>query len=327
MSDLPSFVALRYPTPYVGFQGKPGVWTTDLQPGSQSDRREQLDSWGFRNAIDPSAQTPLGACKVFVVGGSTVFHGSTPETTIPGTLQSLFRATGRKDVIVYNCGSVSHVSGQELSLLVHRLSDARPDLVIIYDGGNDLYQTAWFDPRPGYPFNHYQVESVLSALRLNTQADGHTVVQLENFSMNLNAYRTAAGYGTPEWQKASRDIYLNNLRKMSAFGSAMGIRMAFFLQPLLFTKTDLNEQEQAQLDKLSEGFRGYMARQCAEIRPSYAAFAEEVKARGQVAVDMMDCLSGRGLSAFEADFIHVTDAANTVIAETMFPVLKRQFSV
>ena len=99
-----------------------------------------------------------------MLGGSTIVTGGLLEDTVPAAIEAHLQLNGLPQARVYNFGVVSFVSGQELSLLVHRLIDLKPDLVITYDGGNDIFESWFYDPRPGYPFNFVVWEEAMTAL-------------------------------------------------------------------------------------------------------------------------------------------------------------------
>ena len=116
----------RFPKPYVMFGGQPNGRSAG---GAQTKAPDEV--------------------RVIVVGGSAVLHGSAPDQTIPGHLATLLRPAGFHRTTVYNFGSLSYVSGQELALLLHTVVDYQPEVVVVYDGGNDLYLPYVADPRPG----------------------------------------------------------------------------------------------------------------------------------------------------------------------------------
>ena len=76
-----------------------------------------------------------------MVGGSTMFGAgaTSDETTIPGILQKMFDIQHLdQNVEVINAGFSGGNSNTELNLIEKKLLPYKPDLVIIYDGWNDL---------------------------------------------------------------------------------------------------------------------------------------------------------------------------------------------
>src|SRR5262249_39674439 len=138
---------------------------------------------------------------------------------------------------------------QELALLVHRLIDLKPDLVIAYDGGNDLYEPWVYDPRPGYPFNFVTEEEAMTALA-NAEGDAKTLATFardtapvqallgttnwfNRMTLRLDRIRSTVNYGTPQWKEAVVNAYARNLTAMCRVARGNGLLFAGYFQPLL----------------------------------------------------------------------------------------------
>ena len=99
-----------------------------------------INSLGFRGD-EFSKIKPDKTYRIFVVGSSPVFgYGATSdETTIPGFMQKFLSKTDFGfDIEVINSGIQAADSSKELKLLKQKLVTFSPDLVIMYDGWNDL---------------------------------------------------------------------------------------------------------------------------------------------------------------------------------------------
>jgi len=99
-----------------------------------------LNSNGFRGS-EFSEIKPSDTYRIFMVGGSTMFGSgeSSDETTIPGILQKIFDSNSSVQKIeVINAGMSGGNSNTELLLIYEKLISFSPDLVIVYDGWNDL---------------------------------------------------------------------------------------------------------------------------------------------------------------------------------------------
>ena len=84
---------------------------------------------------------PLDTYRIFMVGGSTMFGAgaTSDETTISGYLQHLLSEKYFEfDIEVINSGIQGADSNTELNLIEQKLVTLSPDLIIIYDGWNDL---------------------------------------------------------------------------------------------------------------------------------------------------------------------------------------------
>ena len=99
-----------------------------------------INSLGFRGD-EFSKIKPDRTYRIFMVGSSPMFgYGATSdETTIPGFMQKFLNRTDFGfDVEVINSGVQAIRSDTELELVKRNLITFSPDLIIIYDGWNDL---------------------------------------------------------------------------------------------------------------------------------------------------------------------------------------------
>ena len=107
---------------------------------NQSTNSITINTLGFRGA-EFSEEKPSDTFRIFAVGGSTMFGAgaTSDETTIPGYLQDLLSEKDFEfDIEVINSGIQGADSNTELNLIEQKLVTFSPDLIIIYDGWNDL---------------------------------------------------------------------------------------------------------------------------------------------------------------------------------------------
>ena len=107
---------------------------------NQSTDSITINTMGFRGA-EFSSIKPSDTYRIFMVGGSTMFGAgaTTDNTTIPGYLQQFLNEKDFGfDVEVINSGIQGADSNAELNLIEQKLVMFSPDLIIIYDGWNDL---------------------------------------------------------------------------------------------------------------------------------------------------------------------------------------------
>jgi len=99
-----------------------------------------INSLGFRGD-EFSSIKPSDMYRILMVGGSTMFGAgaTSDETTIPGYLQQFLNEKDFGfDIEVINSGIQGADSNTELKFIEQKLVRFSPDLVIIYDGWNDL---------------------------------------------------------------------------------------------------------------------------------------------------------------------------------------------
>jgi len=111
----------------------------DFSGESKSDT-VNINNLGFRGTEFSSIKPP-DTYRIFMVGSSPVFgYGATSdETTIPGFMQKFLNEKDFGfDIEVINSGIQAVDSNIELKLVKQNLITLSPDLIIIYDGWNDL---------------------------------------------------------------------------------------------------------------------------------------------------------------------------------------------
>jgi len=111
-------------------------------------------------------QKPARQLRIAVLGGSLVELASTFDLTLPGSLKTLLkqRYPGR-DIEVINAGIQSCVSRQSIVQLLVTVVDYHPDIVILYDGGNDIGLPLTYESRPNYPYNFQTMEEAWNLYR------------------------------------------------------------------------------------------------------------------------------------------------------------------
>ena len=107
---------------------------------NQSTGSITINTLGFRGG-EFSEIKPSDTYRIFMVGGSTMFGAgaTSDETTIPGYLQYLLSEKDFEfDIEIINSGIQGADSNTELNIIEQKLVTLSPDLIIIYDGWNDL---------------------------------------------------------------------------------------------------------------------------------------------------------------------------------------------
>jgi lysophospholipase L1-like esterase len=107
---------------------------------NQSTDSITINGLGFRGA-EFSEIKQSNTYRIFMIGGSTMFGAgaTSDETTIPGYLQQLLNEKEFGfDIEVINSGIQGADNNKESKLIEQKLVRFSPDLIIIYDGMNDL---------------------------------------------------------------------------------------------------------------------------------------------------------------------------------------------
>ena len=114
----------------------------EIIPNQQSNS-VTINSLGFRGE-EFSPEKPDDVYRIFMLGGSTMFgHGSTSDqTTIPGYAQEILQNHDIElKIEIINGGIQGADSYAETKITENKLVNYSPDMVIIYDGWNDLRAT------------------------------------------------------------------------------------------------------------------------------------------------------------------------------------------
>ena len=331
---------LTYPHPYIVHGAKPLGGRTipnQMDPEGESEIELRVNEWGFNEDKQLRKDKADGEIRVCVLGGSTVFMGSTRANTIPALVEKHFHKVGLERVAVYNFGVISFISEQELSLLVHTVVDYEPDLVIVYDGGNDVYIPFSYDPRPGYPHNFITYEerylrgfgeSASFASSLATLLDKSHLINrifrpsILSYRVPIEEIREEVGYRSERWEVSVVEKYIENIEKMCKVAEAFEFTFALILQPLLHFKTPLVGNENNERVTGGREFTEYTRRQYERIRMSMDNL------RAEYSDDSRFLFSDLSL-AFENypretfwDFIHVDDEGNRFVTQEICERLK-----
>lgn len=327
----------RYPKPYMMFTGKPNTHikarVATLMGGTASDSGIVLNELGFRGQA-PAVERHEDEFVIVVVGGSTTFNGSPLSNSIPLQLQAVFQDNGFGNLRVYNFGVVSFVSGQELSLMLHTIADLKPDLVISFSGDNDVWTPFYYDPRPGYPYNHMAWEQAIQTRGNRDASVGDLVTQIlrksrvayrffwhsfTNRASDLGSLRQEVNHLSDPWRGQLAEIYVNNLRKMCKVARGFDFHFVAFLQPNLHFKNNLIGAEKTYTPVNGEA---------EHFRETYQLIRQEgtdLWQESPVAADCEDCAFVEISRMFEDsdrelywDGYHTTNEGNRLIAEEMF---------
>lgn len=302
---------IRHPQPYVMFGGI---------PNSPIGGGERLNDLGYREQSPRTPKAP-GEIRIFVLGGSTVFAGN---PTIPAALEERFKQQGWPQVKVYNFGVVSSSSGMELARVVHDVSNYQPDLIIFYNGANDMANPLQYDPRPNYPLNFlvYENNPVLESdvnkyPTFYLMAYGSNLLRflLPDFFVHkllpLEDIRRQVGYNTDPWRQQIADRYLENLMKANRISQAFGARFIAFLQPTVYFKDKLSGEEKIIYNKSQPQHFLWV---CDKIRTQY----EQVKKRDDLLlIDLTDIFDDVDKTVF-VDHIHIYNDMTALLVQEIF---------
>ena len=190
---------------------------------------------------DLPKRKPPGQWRAAVLGSSAVQLGTTYKDSLPGALRTVLRRhhPGR-DIEVINAGIQSAVSRQTIAHLLFTVKDYAPDLVVLYDGFNDLMLPLNYESRPNFPYNFQTLEAAWEQYRNEHQAPlWRVILERSHLYQGLRARFSSAGepkpglyvgpnarspeeiLRDPEWVRRHVTAYLSNWEKLIKLSRAM----------------------------------------------------------------------------------------------------------
>ncbi len=282
---------------------------------------------------------PAGQLRLAVLGSSAVQLATDYETTLPGSLRTVLREKlpGR-DVEVINAGIQSCVSRQSIAHLLFTVADYQPDIVILYDGFNDIMLPLNYESRSNFPYNFQTMEAAWEEYRserrdplwrlalershlyraLRSRFRDPADDFLEGLHVGPNAKSPQEILSDPEWVREHIAAYLSNWKKLIELSSVYGYQPVCVLQPtatldrayglqVTVSGYQLSEETAAQWLSAIGVLYEEVFRQLDELRREY---------RGVALIDFSRALTP-GAQHFW-DVVHVYDETNRLLAERLY---------
>jgi hypothetical protein len=171
------------------------------------------------------------------------------DPPISSLVENIFQKNGNPNVKIYNFGVLSSVSGMELAKIVFELQNFSPDMIVMYNGANDILHPISRDPRPGYPFNFIAYENNPI---LDEEINQYPTLALLMYGSNilrilfpsyfikkfvpLEKIRRECKHGSLFWQERIAEIYIDNIIKADKISKSFDAEFTVFFQPLVYYK-------------------------------------------------------------------------------------------
>jgi hypothetical protein len=265
-----------------------------------------------------------GDLRIFMLGGSTVAYGKPP---LPVYVEQELKRRGLKGIHVFNYGVIAQNSSQELALLVFHVLDSEPDIVVLYDGGNDILGPLLYDPRPGFPFNFLAYENNVlfndvseypwpSLLAYESEMMRHLFRNyfFEKFG-HFSSLRMDVDYGTNLWSEKIANIYAGNLAKAGRICSAYNVEYVAFFQPVIFYKRIAVSNTEKNILKGWPEKEGHLVRPYTnDVRERILRNVREEQKKFAFSFHDFSGIFSESSDAVFTDYIHVNDVSNKKIA-------------
>jgi hypothetical protein len=229
------------------------------------------------------------------------------------------------DLEVINAGQAGFVSGQELIHFHRAVAELAPDLVLLFDGYNDV-EADLSNPVTDWPQN----ASHLKTRYEDFLRSGRLGADLARFLARSRLLELAGGWlgaggggGGGPWTPAldpalTAASYLRNARALSRVASPAPVWVA--LQPVLATiRKPLAPEEQRVLAGKEQRIRGYASR----VRDTYRAIEDGARQAGLPVIPLDDALGSEPVLLF-ADECHFGDEAADRVAAAISEAWLRQ---
>ena len=274
-----------------------------------------INSYGFRS--DEFAREKLdNDYRIFVVGGSSTFGygASSNEKTIPGQLDKIFK---NKNVEIINAGIGGATSSEEKYLIENDILQLDPDMIIIFDGGNDvryeqvgLKNYSEIKIKNPYKFNNYKFYRTPFVIWENFLRFNHDGLKSTEINESMNN-KISTNWG-------------NNMRDICKIAIENNIRMAIFIQPLLGYEKPLSDHE----SKMFNGSKKEMSQNIKKL-DSLIELSHNLKSDCPEVYDLTNIFKNTSEPIF-LDDIHLNEKGNYIIAEKIYekilPIILKDIS-
>jgi len=256
--------------------------------------------------------------KIVTFGGSAMWGaGAADSETIPAFLRAILKDQTAKPICVTNYSQVGYVLAQTVAELVNLLlKGERPDLVISYDGFNDVYVAY----QQGLAHRHFHYED---ARRIFEPDQTHWYQQLSLYwrvrglPSGTGGWRdyTTMGIDAQELAEAIANHYFNSYTVMEALAEKWGFDIALFVQPIIVMGDKrLTAAETVVKNDIAEPLEEL-------ITQTYERLKRGAEQRGRLfyIADVFDDVGGE----VWFDSVHVSGVGNRIVAERIASVLTK----
>lgn len=292
------------------------------------------NSMGLR-APEISMQKPAGVFRIVILGGSTVEGGFNEDWTISRYLQKHIEKK-YPNAQVINGGVLGYSSKNELMLLITKIVALQPDMVVVFDGRNDIYYSAlpgwkkWLEPDYA---EHKQALQSLVNYPTGYMLLAHTAkhfVKKSSLIKTVFRWLTRSGYSVYprdiKIQQAGVDAYLDNLQLIKVVLEAKGILGLIAFQPTLgYCKDMLTDYERSVMDYLSRVEKTDWLLQIKSHWPIIGRQISLLPPSAHVRFYDMSCVFSNTKETAYIDSVHYVPLGSRIIAANLANVIVRDY--
>jgi len=298
-----------------------------------------MDSSGFRGE-EITQNKPKNTYRIFILGGSTAFLISTPyQKSAPRLLEKMLSDKYKnKRIEVLNAAVEGYTTEQSIIEYLFKIKDYKPDLIIAWQGINDMGQSCQTDngePARG-PFksdysnkfgairdmvlSYYLPKPLISFSPLSFGFVNHFVVSnfYSDFVNYFKSIQKKQQRKRVDFKFVSIDAYRRNLQSLVDITKADNVGLILGNQPYLYTKqldktiawglekSCLNDKLTApSIDSLINGIN------------SFNSTTKQIAEENNVGFVDLESKIPKNQTYF-VDEVHFVGAANNIVANTLF---------
>ena len=276
----------------------------------------KINSDGFRGS--EISQKSIDTYRIFILGGSTTFGivSSSDQTTISGYLQKYFDDDEHDFVEIINAGVTGANSRDEYFNLKTNILEFDPDMIIFYDGWNDITSRTTFMHLSD---EEYVTKPQSETIQVNKiESNGTGILKLFE---KIN-YQTGIKFGAYIKSLISVEEYGVDTERINSFSKhnwmnvcSLGLSNNFstviVLQPMLGTSDRELSHHENSIKK------GTFEKNNLQYMKDFDFYSSELIETCSLMIDMRNGFDGVNEPVFW-DYGHTSDFGNQIIAKKMF---------
>jgi len=229
---------------------------------------------------------------------------------------------GQKRYEVINAGTPSFIAMQEFNLIALKVIELEPDVVILFDGFNDMVGSVLNDRRPGFPWRFGELEkateksSTKAYIRkrlMNYRPTKKIITLLEE--RKLKKRKSREDYSiNPE----AVLFYKKALNRIAGLLRGYRIKAVFAYQPGLYFKEPRSDFENAILAKESPERLRVLREMILEGKN---AMHEVAQNNNDIFIDCLGVFNGMRETIF-FDTVHFGDKGQEILAQFLYDKLR-----
>lgn len=283
----------------------------------------EIDERGFRRT--PGSECREESFVLFALGGSTMWGWGAPDSsTIPAYLQESLARTQDRPVCVVNLGEGGFVSTQEVAQLLLELQrGARPDVVVFYDGVNDViasFQSGQAGDHQNLPLIEARFEDRGVLGFASRKLELFRLVRPARSVLGLESRSPLSEKEVSRLAGSVVETYLEVYDVVMKLSDAYGFEAYLFWQPhLLIGDKPLSAEEERMIDALESALESDQTL-VSLLRETNRQIGERFEGRERLH-DLRDVFAAEERQIWIDALGHVSPLGNELVARRILDVL------